>query len=322
MPQHHMNDDVRRTLRHMGATADADHRAMATAMQAMFESSATAQQRRHALLGRRSFLQIGGFSVATAAVLAACGGNDGGGLARVGNAPTTVPLPDPIINDGVLLRTASSLEHSAIAVYDLVIGNADLLDPSLDDVAKRFRDDHAGHAALFEKLTAQIGAEPWTCSNPRIDEFVVGPVLKAITGAPATEDAAAVTATDDAKRDVLHFAHGLESLAGATYQALVPLLSEPSMRKESITIGTHEVRHAALLALVITGRPDGYVPPVEAPVDPPEFPIAYVIPSAFGSLGAQQVVLGAPNESGVRTTFSLDTPSLNSFVYDYMTPNC
>jgi rubrerythrin len=316
-----MNDEVRLNLRHMGATANAEHRAMATTMQALFESSATAQQRRHAVLGRRSFLQIGGFSVATAAVLAACGGNDGGGLARVGNAPT-VPLPDPIINDGVLLRTASSLEHSAIAVYDLVIGNADLLDPSLDDVAKRFRDDHAGHAALFEKLTSQIGAQPWTCSNPRIDEFVVGPVLKAITGAAATEDAAAVAATDDPKRDVLYFAHGLESLAGATYQALVPLLSDPAMRKESITIGTHEVRHAALLALVITGRPDGYVPPVETPVDPPEFPAVYAVPSTYGSLGAQQVVLGAPNESGVRTTFNLDTPSLNTFVYDYMTPSC
>lgn len=317
-----MNDDVRRTLRQMGATADAEHRAMATAMNAMFESSTTAQQRRHALLGRRSFLQIGGFSVATAAVLAACGGNDGAGLARVGNAPTTVPLPDPIVNDGVLLRTASSLEHSAIAVYDLVIGNADLLDPSLDDIARRFRDDHVGHAALFEKLTADIGAEPWTCSNPRIDEFLVAPILKAITGAPATEDAAEVPATDDAKRDVLHFAHGLESLAGATYQALVPLLSVASLRQESVVIGTHEVRHAALLALVITGRPDGYVPPVEAPIDPPEFPVVYAIPSTFGRLGAQQIVIGAPNESGVRAAFNLDTPSLNTFVYDYMTPSC
>ena len=33
------------------------------------------------LLPRRRFLQVGGFSVATAAVLAACGGNEGGGLA-------------------------------------------------------------------------------------------------------------------------------------------------------------------------------------------------------------------------------------------------
>jgi hypothetical protein len=317
-----MNDEVRRALREMSANAATDQRAMDTSMSALFQSSATPQQRLHAVLGRRRFLQIGGFGVATAAVLAACGGNEGGGLARVGNAPTTTALPDAVVNDAVLLRTASSVEHSAISVYDLVIGNPDLLDPSLDDVAKRIRDDHAGHAALFEKLTKDIGAEPWTCGNPRIDDFVIAPVLRAINGAPATEDSAEVIATDDPKRDIMYFAHGLESLAGATYQALVPLLSMTSTRKETIVVGSHEVRHAALLALAITGRPDGYVPPPVAPADAPEFPVAYAIPSQYGMLGAQQVVLGAPNESGVRTTYSLDTPSLNTFVYEYMTPSC
>jgi hypothetical protein len=322
--QHHMNDDIRRELRRMGATSAADQRAMGTAMHAMFESpDITGQQRAHALVGRRRFLQIGGFSVATAAVLAACGGDEGGGgVARVGNAPTTVPLPDAIINDAVLLRTASSLEYSAIAVYDMVIDNPDLLDPSLNDVAKRFRDDHLGHAALFEQLTTEVGGEPWTCSNPRIDEFVIAPVITAITGAPATEDSAAVEATDDPKRDVLNFAHGLECLAGATYQSLMAALSQPSLRKESIVIGAQEVRHAAMFALVITGRPDGYVPPLELPVDPPEFPTVWAAPAAFGSLAAVPIVIGAPNESGVRTTFNLDTPSLNTFVYEYMTPSC
>ncbi|MCU1358957.1 MAG: hypothetical protein JWN99_246, partial [Ilumatobacteraceae bacterium] len=71
---HRMTDDVRRALRNMGATVDADHRAMSSTMQAMFESDTTAEQRTHAIVGRRRFLQIGGFSVATAAVLAACGG--------------------------------------------------------------------------------------------------------------------------------------------------------------------------------------------------------------------------------------------------------
>jgi Ferritin-like domain len=274
------------------------------------------------VLGRRGFLQIGGVSVAMAAVVAACGGNDGGGLARVGNAPTTTALPDPIINDVVLLRTASSLEHSMVGFFDLVIDDPKLLDPSHNDLVKRLRDDHTGHAALFEQLTSDAGGEPWACTNPRVDDFVIGPVLKAINGAPKTEDTAEVPPSDDAKRDILNFIHGLESMAAATYQAMVSTLSEPSLRKESVGVGVNAARHAAWLALVITGRPTGYLPPSEAPADPPPFPIAYAIPSTYGLLGAQQLVLGAPNETGVRASISLDTPSLNTFLYESITPSC
>ena len=41
---------------------------------------------------------------------------------------------------------------------DVVIANADLIDPAYLDVVKRFRDDHAAHAATVEQLTAAIGA--------------------------------------------------------------------------------------------------------------------------------------------------------------------
>jgi hypothetical protein len=34
------------------------------------------------------------------------------------------------------------------------------------------------------------------------------------------------------------------------------------------------------------------------------------------------VVVGAPNELGTRVTVNLETPSLNSLVYEYMTPAC
>ena len=285
---HRMNDEVRRALRTMGATADAEHRAMGTAMQAMFESPTTPAATTHAMLGRRRFLQIGGFGVATAAVLAACGGNEGGGLARVGNAPTTTAAARRRSSTTcVLLRTASSLEHSAISVYDLVIGNADLLDPKYDDVAKRFRDDHAGHAALFEKLTKDIGGEPWTCSNPRIDEFVIGPGPRSRSTArrpPRTLPRS--KPTDDPKRDVLNFAHGLESLAGATYQALVPSRCRrrrcarrrsPSAPTRS---GTRRCWHWSSPV-----APTATCPPAEAPADPPKIPVVYAIPSAYGLLG-------------------------------------
>jgi hypothetical protein len=273
------------------------------------------------VVGRRRLLQIGGLGV-TAAALAACGKPDDAGLARVGNAPTTTALPEPVVNDAVLMRTASSVERSIASVYDRVIGNPDLLDPAHDDLATRLRDDHLADAATFERLTADLGADPWTCTNPRIDDFVIGPVFETIDGAPATEDSEAIPPTDDAKRDVLNFLHALESMAGASNQAFVQLLSQASLRRESVIVGARHVRRAALLALVITGRPEGYVAPAEEPADPPPIPHVYAIPSDFAALGAQQIVLGAPNESDVRQTFTLDTPSLNTFVYEYMTPGC
>lgn len=314
--------EARRIARDINVSAASDTRAMGTALRAMLESPASEVQRQHALVGRRRFLHLGGFSVATAAVIAACGGSRSDTIARVGVAPTTTALPDPTVNDVVLLRTAASLEYSAINVYDTVIDNSDLLDPALNDVAKRFRDDHAGHAALFDKLTTDAGGEAWGCSNPRIDDLLVAPVLRSIGGGPATDTRPATPPSDDPRRDVLNFAHGLETLAGSTYQALVPALSLPALRKETLVIGTHEVRHAALLALTITGIPAGILPPAEAPAELPTIPVVYAIPGRYGSLGSVQVVLGVADENGARTTYTLETPSLNTFVFEYMTPSC
>ncbi|MFM2072170.1 MAG: hypothetical protein RLZZ623_2433 [Actinomycetota bacterium] len=276
------------------------------------------------LIGRRRFLQIGSFTVATAAVLAACGNDasSGSGVGRVGIAPTTTKLPDPVVNDVVLLRTAASLEYSAVAMYNAVIGKPDLLDPSLDKTATRFRDDHAGFAALLDQLTTDAGGKAWGCTNPRVDNVLVAPVLRAIQGGAATDTLPEQPPSDDAKRDVLNFLHGYETVTGAMYQSFMPVLSVPALRQEALNIGTVEVRHAALLALEITGNPEGILPPAEPPADPPKIPVVYAIPSTFGLLGTTQVVLGAADENDARKSFNIDTPSLNTLVYEYMTPSC
>lgn len=284
---------------------------------------------------RRRFLQIGGLGAASAALLAACGAEGDSAIARVGVAPTTTALPDAVIDDAVLLRTASSIEYTAIGIYDLVIGNSDLLDPANQAVAERLRADHREHAAAIEALTAAVGGEPWGCGNPRLEEVVVPAILQAVLGAPATDDAPAVAPSDDPRRDVLHIAHAFESFAGSTYQSLMAVLSTPELRREAIRVAQDEVRHAALLAIAITGRPGGYVNPadVEAatgvPVAAPEatgsgmqVPPVYAVPSQFGNLGATPLTIGAQDEVGNRAQFALDTPSLNTFVYAYMTPSC
>lgn len=342
-------DELRRQARDLGATAARDAASAQRVLTAAFESSADSVQRQAAVLGRRDVFRIGGFSVAAAAVLAACGEYSSGQIGRVGTAKEGEKLPEAVVNDVVLLRTASSLEHSALAVYAAVVDNRDLLDAAFVDVVKRFMADHEEHAALFEKLTKDAGGIPWTKGNPRLDEGIIAPIIQRITkGADATPVAKAIGPSDNPKRDVLNFAHGLESLAGATYQSLVTLLSVPSLRAEAVNVGAREVRHAALLALTINpDRPGGYInleelasaqpdaPVVEtsttvqdiaAPttvaaeeaIPQTEIPSVTAIPSQFGSLSQMQLVVGAGDENGTRLKVNLETPSLNSLVYEYL----
>jgi Ferritin-like domain len=309
---------------------------------------------------RRDILRIGGFGVATAAVISACGEHERGEVGRVGAVPTTVKLPDVTTTNVALLRTASSLEHSIINVYSQVIGNSDLLDPQYDDMAQRFMDDHADHAAVFEQLTTAAGGTAWTCGNPKIDDVIIQPILdRIIKGVPATATATAISASDDPRRDILNFTHGLEALAGASYQAFVALFSDPTLRSEAMKVGARASRHAALLAMTINpDRPGGLVNFSDAvnaePASPPtttiapsttlqniadgpgaalpspttesvpqtEIPTVTAVPAQFGGLGPIQLVVGAGDENGTRLKLNLETPSLNSFVFEYMTPSC
>jgi hypothetical protein len=270
--------------------------------------------------------------------------------------PTTTALPDAVVTNVTLLRTASSLEHSIINVYEQVIGKNDLLDPKYGDMVKRFRDDHVAHAKLFEKLTTDAGGVAWTCSNPKLDGAIMNPVMTRITkGNAATSTSKAIGASDDPRRDVLNFAYGLESLAGATYQSFVALFSVPSLRAEAMKVGAREARHSALLGLTINpDRPGGLVNFSDAvnaePGSPPttlvttttqniaspgagsvvpsnsvqqtEIPPVTAIPSQFGELSPLQIVVGKGDENGTRLKINLETPSLNSFVYEYMKPTC
>lgn len=350
------HDQLRRVVRALGATARHDTRAAPRVYSRLFDSD-DGVSARQALFGRRDVLRIGGFAVTTAAVISACGEHDRGQVGRVGAVPTTVKLPDAVVTNVTLLRTASSLENSIISVYGQIIDHSDLLDPALNDMAKRFLDDHLSHAQVFEQLTSDAGGTPWTCGNPKIDDIIINPIIKRITvGAEATAAAKAIEASDDPRRDMLNFAHGLEALAGATYQALVALFSEPSLRSDAMTVGAREARHAALLALTINpDRPGGLVNFTDAvnaePASPPtttiaptttvqniatpgggsttepappqtEIPTVTAIPSQFGSLAAIQLVVGKGDENGTRLKINLETPSFNSFVYEFVEPSC
>ena len=131
---------------------------------------------------RRDALKIGGLTVSLAALVAACGedrtGDDAPG--RVGNAPQVTAPADLPVDDAVLLRTASSLEHTAVAVYETALGLDGAIPEALVPVVNRLVSNHKSTADVMAGLTSAAGGEPWTCPNPWLMDRLVGSVLEAI----------------------------------------------------------------------------------------------------------------------------------------------
>lgn len=260
---------------------------------------------------RRQLLHTSGLTLTLGAIIAACGENRAGGTdpGRVGQAPAVEPLPEGEVDDVVLLRTAQSLEHTALDAY-AAARELDVLSAAQDTIVQRFVDDHTGHSVALGGFITEAGGEEFPCANPWLARRAIAPMLEALGD------------SDDQLRDVLNIAHALESLAGASYQALVGSLTEPDLRMKIMQIGADENRHAATLALAITGTPDGYVSPLllggTAPVDEPAFPVAYAVPSTFGRVSGVELIAGAPNDEGQRFEIILQTPAANTFVYGEM----
>ena len=265
-------------------------------------------------LSRRRLLWSGGVTISLGAVIAACSSSEEGAPGRVGNAPVPTPLPDAVVNDAVLLRTATSLEYTAIDVYAAATGLG-VLDRSAQQLVDRFVEDHTAHAEITSSLTTQAGGEPYECANTWIMERAVAPILASIVG----DEERDIPPSDDMVRDLLAVSEAIESLAGATYQELVGAFNDSDLRRELILIGAQEVRHAAAVAMRKTGTPAAYLSPAltgdEVTPDESGLVPVYAIPSRFGSLAATELVIGPANDRGIRTSVLLQTPAANAFVY-------
>ena len=259
---------------------------------------------------RRSLLRNSGIALSLGAVVAACGENRAGSSdpGRLGVAPPAPTLPTVEIDDGVLLRTAQSIEFTAIAVYDAAAG-LDVLSADEMTLFERFVSDHRRHAADLGALIAQVGAEEFTCPNPFLMDRAVTPILAALDG------------SDDLHRDVLNIAHAFETLAGTSYQALVSELADKSLRTPAMLIGSEEHRHAAALAAVI--NPENLINPVLLDGDPVDvdaegFTVPYAVPATFGQLTGIDLTVGAASGDSGRFSTQLQTPADNTFVYDHL----
>jgi len=188
---------------------------------------------------RRRILAVGGFSIGVAAVVAACAPDrPTPQVPQAGVAPSTTAVPEQNVDDVVLLRTASSLEHSIADAYTniLVLG---VLPADTTDLVRRFGDQHTARAVYFEDLTRDNGGEPFTAGNEPFNTNVINPALKSIADAGSNPG------------DYNWFVYGLENVATGTMQSFVPILRVPALRSSVMAVGGAEARAAAIAAALI-----------------------------------------------------------------------
>jgi hypothetical protein len=190
-------------------------------------------------LNRRRFMQIGGLSVATAAVFAACG-NGSTTTAATGETTTTVDTTSGVgsmATDIKILRTASSIEQLAVDVYQKAIDSGLLTTAAVVEAAKLFQGQHQEHGALFQGATRKLGGTAFDKANPV--------VLKTLQPQ--------IDALKDEK-GVVALALSLEQAAAATYVSAVGTFHELSLNQAAMSVGAVEARHVSVLAAVL-GQP-------------------------------------------------------------------
>lgn len=249
-------------------------------------------------LSRRNILRSGGAIVASAAVLAACGGaSHSGSIARIGSVPEIDKLETEHVSDVVLLRTAMSVEKMvATMMKDSRVTS--LAESSVSPFLAKYAAAHETNMSVLAPLVTARGGQ-----------VVNEPNAKLMTA--YGENALNLVEEGKTAGDVLNLTLGLESLVAATYQYFVSLTNEAALRADMMRLGAASSRRAAVAAQLIRGGTVGFSPAINEKGEE----LTATLPSAFGTLSAVQVVLGPVNEVGTRSPISMDTPSLNSMLY-------
>jgi len=295
-------------------------------------------------LDRRGLFRLGGLTAGALAIAACSNNTEAGTVGRVGQGGTTPSLEDPIVNDGVLLRTMAGVSTSIANAYEHILDGGFLAKasetmPDLGDQTELvtiFREHHIAAAESFNALAVEAGEKAWTCGNTRLDSAAIDPIFTRVeVGAPATDNSKEVGPSDDPTRDYINLVHSLESMSASSCQAMVPMLSQAAMRFTSMQIGVRSARQSALIALRIL--PGAYVAGVGESVTPDAnattttiaadgappaatpIPLPVALPARFGLLSPSTFIGGAGDENGVRLKVNFETPSLNSLSYPFYT---
>jgi hypothetical protein len=265
---------------------------------------------------RRRILVAGSFSVAAAALIAACATDPPTPqVPQAGIAATTTASPEQVVTDEVMLRTCSSLEHSLVNAYTTLLALATIA-PETAAMVRNFATHHAAHAVYYENLTRDLGGQPFTGPNTAFDKNIVTPTLKAM--ADAGNDPG----------DIGWFVYGMESVAAGSFQLFVQSITKSILRGDVMTVGGVEARHAAIAAgMISTSHP---VPPLpESQATAPaastttvagatttttpanQLVEVYQVPGPFGSLSAVSVAVANKE---------MTWPLLGPNSYEYLPP--
>ena len=287
---------------------------------------------------RRAFLRAGGAGIALAAVLAACGSDEGAGpegITEAGTTPTTLPRPTGVVSDATLMRTATSIHYNIIDVIDSVLGLG-VVRPEMVTTAEQYSELLREQADVLAEATERIGGTPFTEANPVVNDRVVQPSLHLLD------------VSQSQPVDAENLLQAYAQYGGETMQAFVPQLSQAELRARLMEVGAVHSRVATVMARIIS--PDNIVSPTDIQVAAPQdaaattttvetglpstvpgettstVPVGFVsdipvyqVPSAFGSLAPIGVTLGDINQvegPDKRAVFLIETPSLNSYMYE------
>lgn len=242
-------DEVRRQLR----ASQADHRAglrpWREALTRTFDrDSAAGASEKAALLGlpgRRQILRVGGLSILSATVLAACSDDSSEeGVVQSGQrlpteTTTTTLAPEEVAAvDLTLLRTAQSLEVLAIDVYQTALDSDLVTTTAVVDAARLFQEQHRDHAEAVEALIEDLDGTPYPEANPVLLE-----ALTPTIGGLADE------------AGVVQLAADLEDVAAQTYALAGGAFSTTDLRAAATSIGATEARHLTVLRGVMEREP-------------------------------------------------------------------
>jgi hypothetical protein len=251
------SDHVRRELRDGQQAHEATLKPFDVALDQAFDPTSGIDLDTKAQLAgapsRRQLLKLGGLTIASTALLAACvepASTDQ--IAVTGTlipVPTTVEPADPgsAEVDATLVLTALSIELLAVETYQAVLDNNWLEAPLLIEVAKYFQGQHQDHAGALSQQARRLGQNP--------DAVVANPFLVTEVITPATDEIKAGGGAEVVQTLSLTLAKELEVTAAQTYTKAGGILTTPELRQTIMSIGGIEARHCSVLSVVLGEQP-------------------------------------------------------------------
>ncbi len=200
----------------------------------------------------------------------------GGGIAAAVVTALTKPVFADNSLDVMMLQTASSLEHLAVATYGAAltlpfIANGN---PIIKAFASTTMDQHNQHKMAFQAQTTALGGKVQNSDNPKYAPIV-----------------AAAVPTLKTPLDVVKLAATLENVARDTYLADISMFTDKKSQSIMGSVMGVETQHLATLLAVAALLPANDPSLIAIPVD------ASKLPAAAGSVGFPDAIPAAVKAS-------------------------